>query len=149
MALNQNQFAMTTLKGTLDSSGASASLSVEFYSASPSAVLTAGEFVLVSSTPNPGVTRVSQGSAITDKFAGMILTNPLKDAWAVGEMAEMALAGSIAMAEASAAITAGALVQYDPATKKCATKASGSQVGVAMENASGDGSLFRILIQPA
>lgn len=148
MALNQNQFAMKTLKGTLDSAGSGASLSCEFYSASPTATVSPGEFVLIASTPAVGVTRVQKGAAVGDAFFGCVLTNPLSDSFGVGKKLEVALPGAVVMVEASASITAGAALQYDPATAKVATKALGTKVGIALEDASGDGALIRMLLQP-
>lgn len=147
MALNQNQFVMSTLKGTLDSGGSGASLTCEFYSASPTATVSPGEFVLIASTPAVGVTRVSKGSAVGDAYFGVVLTNPLADSYAVGKKLEVALPGAVVMVEASALITAGAAIQYDPATGKVATKALGTKVGIALENAAADGSLIRALIE--
>jgi len=147
MALNQNQFSISTTKGTLDSGiGANQSMTVEFYDVSPTATIAAGEFVLLESTLNGNVTKAKKGSAVADSFFGMVLTNPLKDVFAVGDKMEIAIIGSVAMAEASAAITCGAKVQYDPATSKVATKALGSTVGVALENATGDGVLLRVMV---
>lgn len=148
MALNQNQFAISTLKGTLDSAGSGASLSCEFYSASPSATVGPGEMVSIASTPAVSVTRVQKGAAVTDKWLGCVLTNPLADSYGVGKKLEVALPGAVVMMEASALVTAGAELQYDPATGKVATKALGTKIGLALENAAGDGSLLRVLLQP-
>lgn len=149
MALNQNQFAMSTLKGTMDSAGSSAPLTCEFYSATSTDTVSAGEFVVIASTAAVNVTKVAKGSAVTDAFFGVVLTNPLADSFGVTKKLEVALSGTIVMVEASAAITAGAQLQYDPATAKVATKSTGTKVGIALENAVGSGSLIRALIQPA
>lgn len=148
MALNQNQFAISTLKGTLDSAGSGASLSCEYSSATPSETVSPGEMVKVVSTPAVGVTRVAKLAADTEAALGCVLTNPLADAVGVGKKLEVALPGAVVMMEASASITAGAALQYDPATKKVATKAAGAKIGLALENASADGSLLRVLLQP-
>jgi hypothetical protein len=150
MALNQNQFAISTLKGTLDSSGSGASLSCEFFSATPTATVGPGEMVVIVSTPAVSVTRVSKGAAIGDKYFGVVLTNPLADSYGVGKKLEVGIVGAVVMMEASALITAGADLQYDPATGKVATKTGpGFKIGVALENAAGDGSLLRVMIHPA
>lgn len=144
MALNQNQFSISTLKGTKDSG---VSVSGEFYSATPTDVLTAGECVVIAATSAPGVTKVSQSAVLTLKSYGVVLTNPLKDSFAVGDKIEVGIIGCIVMMEASAAIVAGASVQYDPATKKIATKASTNTiVGLALESAAADGDLIRVLV---
>lgn len=148
MALNQNQFAISTLKGTLDSAGSGASLSCEYTSATPTDTVSPGEMVSIASTPAVSVTRVQKGSAVTDKWLGCVLTNPLSDAVGVGKKLEVALPGAVVMMEASALITAGAELQYDPASKKVATKALGTKIGLALENAAADGALLRVLLQP-
>ena len=144
MALNQNQFSISTLKGTKDSG---VSIDCEFYSATSTDVVTPGEVVILSSTLAPGVSKVAVGADATLKAFGVVLTNPLKDSYAVGDKLEVGILNSIVMLEASAAITAGASLQYDPATKKVATKTSSNTVvAIALENAAGDGSLVRCLM---
>jgi hypothetical protein len=144
MALNQNQFTISTLKGTKDSG---VSVSAEFYSAVSTDTISAGEMVIIASTSAPGVTKVSVGADTDLKVYGVVLTNALKDSWAVGDKLEVGIMGSIVMLEASAAIAAGAAVMYDPATKKVLTKtASHTIAGLALENAAGDGSLVRCLV---
>lgn len=145
MALLQNQFAISTTKGTKDS-GANV-VSAEFYSATPTATITAGEFVILASTVAPNVSKVSVGADSTLKSYGVVLSNIQKDSWAVGDKLEVALLNCIVMLEASAAITAGASLQYDVSTKKVATKTSSNTiVALALENAAADGSLIRCLI---
>lgn len=147
MALNQNQFTIATLKGTLD---CGVSLPAEFYSATSTDVITPGEFVIIASTSAPGVTKVSVGADAAGKYLGVVLTNPLKESYAVGDKLEVGVIGSVVMLEASAAITAGASVQYAPGTKKVATKTlTNTIVATALENASGDGALVRCLINTA
>ena len=146
MALNQNQFAMVTTEGTLVSGQ---SMTVEYYSASASAVVTAGEMVCLGSTVAPNVTKVINGTGLTSAYFGVVLTNPLKSSYAVGDKLEIALLGSIVMVKASAPITAGASLQYAYDTFKFATQtASNTIVGVALENAAADASLFRAFIFP-
>jgi hypothetical protein len=151
MALNQNQFSISTTKGTLDTGiGAAYSMSAEFYDASPSATIAPGEAVLLAATTNGTLTKVKKGSAVSDAFFGVVLTNPLKDSFAVGDVLEVAVIGTVVMLEASAAITCGDKLQYDPATGKVALRAgSGVRMAVAMEDASGDGVIFRAMILPA
>lgn len=148
MALNQNQFTISTLQGTMDSGGSGASLSVEFYSATSTDVITPGEAVVIASTPAVGVTRVQAGVDVTSAYRGVILTNPLADSFGVSQKCEMAIEGAVVMMTASAAITAGAAVQYDPVAKQIATLSGTNwQLGIAMENAAGSGSLIRMLVK--
>ncbi len=145
MALLQNQFAITTTKGTKDSG--TQVVSAEFYSATPGTVVGPGEFVIISSTVAPGVTKVTLGVDATSKYYGVVLADIQKESWAIGEKLEVGILGCIVMLEASAAITAGQSLEYDPATKKvAAVVSSDTVVGIALENAAADLSLVRCLI---
>lgn len=150
MALLQNQFLPSTLAGT-KVSGTNV-ISAEFYSATSTDTVSPGEFVTFSSTTNGQVTRVAKGSALTSAYVGVVLTNPLKDSYAVGDKLEIALLSTIVYCTASAAITAGASLQYAYSTGKVATNASvgtNTTVGVALENAAADGDLIRVFINTA
>jgi hypothetical protein len=146
--LSQNQFTITTLKGTLDSGS---SITCQYYSVDPAVLIEAGEFVVladVTAATAPAVSVVEKGMAKSDKYLGMVLTNPLKQYWASGEKLEVAILGTIAMVETSAAVAAGASLAYDPATKQVAAAGGGeSVVGLAMEKAPASGTLIRALIQ--
>jgi hypothetical protein len=146
MALNQNQFRMATVKGSKDSSMGSV-LTAELYDASASTAFVAGEMVAISSTTAPSVTKVAKGADAAGAFFGVILTNPLKETFYTGDRVEIGIIGSIVLMEASAAITAGAALNYTPATKKVVTHSStNTKIGIALENAAADGSLLRVLI---
>jgi len=63
---------------------------------------------------------------------------------------EIARVGTVIYLTASAAIAAGADVQYDPTTHKIATKASTNGIiGQAVDKALADGDLIRVLVNPA
>lgn len=146
MALNQNQFAMSSLKGTKDS-GLGTVLEVQLYDASATTEFVAGEMVCIGSTVAPNITKVIKGTGATDPYFGVILTNPLKASFYSGDKVQIGVIGTIVLVEASAAITAGASLQYDYSTGKFATQtASNTIVGIAMENAAADGSLFRMMV---
>ena len=149
VSLNQNQFALATLKGTKYSGHECAVMTCQFYSATPSATIAPGSFVVLSSQTLAGKTPVVEVGADSEAdYFGVVLTNPMKEAFAVGDRLEVAIIQSVVMLEASAAIAAGALVQFDPSTGKCATKAStNTVVARAIEPAAADGSLFRALIK--
>lgn len=148
--LNQNQFAITTTVGTLDS-GNDNSITVQFYDASAVATIGAGEFVVLSSATAanaPAVSVVAKGADATGAYFGVVLTNPMKAYWAVGEKMEIGVLGAIVMVEAAGAIAAGSKLQYNPTTAQVAVKSgSNSIVGVALENASSAGQLIRAFIQ--
>lgn len=148
--LNQNQFALTTTVGSLDS-GNDNTLTVQFYNADPAATIGAGEFVVLSSAAAanaPAVSVVAKGADATGAYFGVVLTNPLKSYWVPGEKMEIGVLGAIVMVEASAAIACGSKLQYNPTTAQVALKTgSNSIVGVAMENATAAGQLIRAFIQ--
>jgi hypothetical protein len=146
--LNQNQFSITTLKGTLDSGN---SITCQFHSVVAGDVVTPGEFVCLSSalaSAAPAVSVVEKGVDKASKYLGMVLTNPLKSAWLVSEKLEVAILGTIAMVEVAGAVPAGSSLAYDPATKRVGVAAQGDTVvGLAMETASSAGQLIRGLVQ--
>lgn len=145
MALNQNQFALTTTAGT--KTAGTNIRTCEFYSATATDTIAPGTAVAISSTVNGLVTKVAKGADTDGAWYGVVLTNPLKDSYAVGEKVEVAFALTDVLMTASAAITAGASVMFDPATGKVATKTSTHTVlGVALENAAADGDLIRVQI---
>lgn len=149
MALNQNQFALETLKGTKYAGHECTVITAEFYSATSTHTITPGEFVILSSASVAGkVPRVAKGADATGDYIGVVLTNPMKESFAVGDKLEVAMIQSVVILEASAAISAGALCQYDPSTGKVATKTStNTVVARAIEPAAADGSLFRAVIK--
>lgn len=147
MALLQNQFSMSTVVGT-KVSGTNVR-TVELYDASPTTAFVPGEMVVLSSTAAGTVPKAIKGSALTDLFYGVILTNVLKDSWVSGDRVEVALATTDVYMTASAAITAGAKLQYDFATGKVATQTgTNTVIGMAVENAAGDASILRVCVQP-
>ena len=149
MALNQNQFALETLKGTKYAGSESSVMSVEFYSATASDTIAPGTMVILSSASVYGkVPRVAVGADATSDYIGVVLTNPLKDSYAVGDKMEIGLLGAVVIMEAGAAISAGALLQYTVSGSKVITKTStNTVVGRALEPASADAVLFRALIK--
>ena len=147
MALLQNQFAMSTVVGT-KVSGTNV-ITVQAYDASAATQFVPGEVVKMASTTNGLVPVVQKGSAATDLYLGVILTSIVKEAFVSGERFEIALASTIVYMTASAAITAGAKLQYDYTTGKVATQtATNTVIGMALDNATGDGVLIRVYVQP-
>lgn len=146
MALNQNQFGITTLAGTLAQASGPV-IEGQFYDASASAVITAGEFVCIGSTVRPNVTKFIKGTGLTSAYFGVVLTDPLRDSFAVGEKITVAAMGCQVTMTASAIITAGASLQYAYDTFKVATQtASNTIVGIAMDNSTADGDLIRVFV---
>ena len=146
MTLDQNQFGIAPVVGQLVSGDNVKTC--EFYNASAVATIEPGEFVIMKATTNPGVTRVQKGAAATDKYVGVVLQNALKASWVSGEKLDVAFGFCEVMVTASAAITAGAALEYDYATGKVVTKTSSNTVvAMAMEDAAAADDLVRVLVQ--
>lgn len=146
--LNQNQFTITTLKGTLDSG---TSITCQYHSADPADSISAGEFVMladVAAAVAPAVSVVKKGVDRASQYLGMVLTNPLKAAWVSGDKLEVAILGTIAMVEAGSALASGASLAYDPLTPGVVIGAGAGEsvVGIAMEKATAAGQLIRCLV---
>ena len=151
MALSQNQFTITTLSGTLIQGD---TMTMEFYDASAATVVAPGEFVTISavSNPSPAGIKCAKGSAITSSYFGVVVTNPLKDSYSVGEKLEVAKLGSIVILSSNTAITAGGKVQYNPSTKLIeayGTSSNGTDIGIALETAVNQYDLIKVFIYPA
>ncbi len=149
MTLLQNQFAMSTEVGR--KIAGSNVQSVEFYSATGTDTIAPGEAVCIASTTRGLVTKVAKGAAVaTDDFFGVVYSNVVKEAFAVGDKIEIARNGCEVFMTASAAITAGAKLQYDYSTGKVATvSGTNSVIGRALENATADGQVIRVYVEPS
>lgn len=149
MALNQNQFTISTVKGTLAYDQGDV-ISVQFYSATATDIITPGEFVQIVAVPAdiaPAVTCVAVGANKAAPYFGMVVTNPLKSAWAVGDKLEIVIQTGIAMVEVGEAVPAGSNLAYDPAIKQVVVAGVGDTVvGVALETATAVGQLIRAFI---
>lgn len=149
MALNQNQFTLETLKGSKIHGVESQVMSVQFFSATASDVLSPGEFVILdSATPAGSMPRVRVGADQTSSYLGVVLTNPIVESFAVGEKCEIGILGSVVVCEADGAYSVGSALAYDPATKKVTAFGAGEkQVGIALTKASANGDLIRVLVR--
>lgn len=150
MTITPNQFRQTTAPGYLDlQTGNNNVWNVRHSKATPLSDpdLVAGQTVVqVDVTSTVPVVR----EATISQVPFGVVKRSLKDAgFGDNEMLEVAREGTVVYFEASAAIAAGADVQYDPSTHKIATKASTNGiVGQAVDKATADGQLIRVLINP-
>ena len=143
MALNQNQFAMSTTVGT--KLWGYNVMTVQFYSATGTDTLNPGEAVVFVGTANTGVPQVARGTGLTSQYSGIALVNMLKPAFAVGDYLEIALSDCLVYMTADASITAGQFLQYVVADQAVAPQVStNTAIGQAVENASTSG-LVRVL----
>jgi len=144
MSQNSNQFALTAEKGQL-----TLGMNINVFSGkvtAGSAALTPATAVVLSDVTGP-VKNFTKATAITDDIFGFVPYNIKTASYAAGEPVKMAFQGSVMIMEASAAIAAGADVQFDPATEKVATLTStNTNVGKALTKAATDGDLVEVLI---
>ena len=79
---------------------------------------------------------------------GLVVFNPVQnDGIKAGDRVEIAITGAFMYMVASAAINAGAAVDYAYATGKVATANSGLACGVALDAAAADGDLIRVAVK--
>lgn len=148
MALNPNQFRQATTKGQVDLQAGVDNILTCLHLAGESTALVAGQTVVQEDVVSP-IPTVS-AALISEVAFGVVVRN-IKDAdYPAESRVEIARSGVVMYMEASAAIAAGANVQYDPSTGKIATKASTNGiVGQALDKATADGDLIRVTINPA
>jgi hypothetical protein len=149
MSLNQNQFALESIKGTKVHGGESQVMSVQFYSATATDVIAPGEFVILDSlTPAGSMPRVKVGADQLSAYFGVVLTNPIIESFGVGEKCEIGILGSVVTCEVDAALNVGVSVAYDPSSKKITTHAGSEKVvGILLEKSAADGDLVRVLVR--
>jgi hypothetical protein len=143
--LNQNQFTVTPVLGSVFQGTAPNVKTVRINPSSSTSTFIAGQAMkLISSTAREIVVDVISAG---DQPYGVIVFNPKKGTNAKGDIVALACTGTVLWLEASAAVTRGQLVSIDPTgpTASPSTGATlGSCVGVALENASGSGVLFPV-----
>lgn len=149
MVLNQNQFKMSSVKGTKVFGHEDNVLEVQCYDASSVTAFTPGEFVMLdSATPAGSVPRIVKGVDATSKFFGVIMTNILTESFVSGEFVQIGILSCGVLCEAAAAIPVGSDVSYDPATKKVSVAGVGETVvGTALGKASASGDLIKIFVR--
>lgn len=147
MALNPNQFRQSTVKGQVDIQAGVDNIITCVVKSDEATALVAAQTVIQSDVYSdvPTVT-----AAVIDSVAFGVVVRNIKDQdYPASSRVEIARTGTTMYMEASAAIAAGADVQYDPSTGKIATKASTNGiVGQALDKAGADGDLIRVVINP-
>lgn len=147
MALNPNQFRQTPEAGYLDLQTGLNNVLTCIHLAGQTTPLVAGNTVKQADVFSaiPAV----QAAAIGEVAFGVVVNN-LKDAdFPAQARMEVARVGTVMFMTASAAIAAGADVQYNPATNKIATKTSTNGiVGQALDKAGADNDIIRVIINP-
>lgn len=149
MVLNQNQFKMSSIKGTKLFGHEDNVIEGEFYSATATDKLQPGEFVCLDpASPAGKPARFIKGVDAESKYFGVALTNILVEEFSVGDFVQIGILSSGVLCEAGEAIAVGDSLAYDPATKKLMVAGVGETVvATAMQKATADGDLFKAFIR--
>lgn len=142
-----NQFGMTTEQGVVDLNQAGFVIAAQI-SGSEAGTLVAGQAVkrVNSLKKLPEVTALTSNA---DEVFGFIAYNQKDAAYTAGEPIEVALENTVMYMTAGAAIAAGAPVEVVYTTSKVITNAGVNPVaGFALDRASADGDLIRVVITP-
>jgi hypothetical protein len=145
MTQELNQFSQSTEKGILDMSANPNVLNVKIDSSSVN-TLTGGSVVVYTDTAGKVIT-VDKASAISDDIAGVVLYEVKKNSFVADDFVRIAFANSVVIMEASSAIAKGADVEAVLTGDKVATQSTGTTIGRALDKASADGDLIRVLIK--
>lgn len=139
-----NQFAQTPEVG--DCEGLREVISAQV-NVGASATIVPGQAVKLANVAKGGVPKVIPLAANTDATFGFMVRN-LKDANAVdGDILEVAIGRTIMFMTAGAAIVPGAKVEVVYSTNKVITAAgTNPMVGFALDKATADGDIIRVLI---
>jgi len=143
MTQNVNQFGMSLEKGLLTLSKDNL-FDAKIDSASV-ATIPSGSAVKITDTTDAQIT-VDLATAATDPVFGFVVYESRKNSFVAKDFVRVACIGSVMQMEASAAISRGATVQIVPTGEKVVTRSTGTVIGRALDKASADGDLIRVLI---
>ena len=145
MTQNSNQREQNSEQGQLDLAINPAVMSA-FIALTETETLVPGTPVKLADIAG-GVPRLLVATADTDAIFGYLVRNFKDQSWVAGEHCEVAFAGSVMYMTAGAAIARGANVEYDVSAVKVITAAGVNPVtGIALDKATADGDLVRVLI---
>lgn len=147
MAQNLNQFQQTAERGQIALLCANSPVISAVVDSTETGTLKAGDAVKLVST-SKGIPHVVKVGSADTATCGLVVFNPVKnDGIVAGDSVEIAITGAFMYMVASAAISAGAAVDYAYATGKVATANSGLACGVALDAAAADGDLIRVAVK--
>jgi hypothetical protein len=140
-----NQFEQSQVKGLLDLGFNANILNAQVKSSSVN-TLVGGSAVVLQDEAGKIMT-VDKAGATTDDIIGVVLYEVKKSSFVANDFVRVAFANSVVVMEASAAIAKGADVEVVLSGDKIATKTTGTTIGRALDKASADGDLIRVLIK--
>lgn len=147
MALNQNQFLMTTVQGELDLRIPGGTLACELDPNYSGAAVVPGQALKLVNTNPGGIPKVTPITSNTDRIFGFVDRN-LKDiSYIAGSSMEVAIFGSVMYMTTNAAIARGQHVEFDFNTTTVIPSAGVNPIcGQCFDSASASGQLVRIFI---
>ena len=143
MTQNVNQFGMSLEKGLLTLSKDNLfdakidDTSIE--------IIPSGSAVKITDTTDAQIT-VDLATDAADDIFGFVVYESRKNSFAAKDFVRVACINSVMQMEASAAIARGATLEIEPTGEKVVTRTSGTLIGRALDKASADGDLIRVLI---
>ncbi len=145
MTQSVNQFGMTPVKGDLDLLFQGGVITCSVVSTQVAALVAAQAVKLADDyAPVPAVASLA---ADTDSSFGFVIRTVKDQSFPALARLEVALAGSVMLMEASAAIARGAKLEFTSATNKVKTNAGTNPVcGFALDKAAANGDLIRVWI---
>lgn len=147
MALLQNQFGQSPVKGMLDLRFNTGIIACEI-DTSETGELVAGQAVTIVDSAG-GVPKVVAATADTDEVFGFIVYNIKNQKFVAGDAVEIAalFSQNVMYMEASAAIARGAKTMIVVSGSKVATATAGKPIsGYALDKAATSGDLIRVVI---
>lgn len=145
MTQTSNQFAQTTEKGMLSEAINTNLFNVRIDPASV-ATLSGGAPVKMVDIAGEQIV-VDLATLAADDIWGFLPLGVKTNEFAAGKFTRAAINLSVMYMEASAAIARGADLEIVPTGVKVATNAGGTSIGRALDKATADGDLIRVLIK--
>lgn len=145
MTQTSNQFAQTTEKGLLSEAINHNIFNVRIDPASV-ATLNGGAPIKIVDVAGEQII-VDLATAAADDIFGFLPIGIKKNEFVAGDLYEVAINMSVMYMEASAAIARGADLEILPAGVKVVTQSAGTSIGRALDKATADGDLIRVLIK--
>lgn len=148
MTLSMNQFEIQPVAGDLSLPRTGMVISAEVSSSESGAILPGEAVKIDTSAPYGGVPKVLKLTANTQAPFAVAIRNLKNATFEANDPLEIAMRNSIIWMTAGAAINPGSWVENVYTTGKVITNTgTNPTLGTALDKATGDGSLIRVLIQ--